>query len=299
MEKQDAKPRRRIMRQFKINEISAVDTPAQEGARALIMKRHEAEDDVPADQSAAHSEKPVKEAEMTKQAADKAKQKDGDDQTAFNEKIAEIEAKLARQTSVAELNDAEKAHFLTLDADAQDGFLAKSADKRKVVLDDLAEAAKDLDPVVYTTSDGIELRKSDNAALVAMAKKNDELAAKNAKLETAAIDAELAKRVDNEFANLPGTQAVKVAMLKALEEIEGDDERQEALVVMKAGDNAMAAAFLEKGHGHDPKPGSPQDELDSLTRKYQGDHADLSFAQAQAQVLKTAAGKRLYEKTLN
>ncbi len=34
-----AKPRRRIMRALKINEISAVDVPAQEGAVAVIMKR--------------------------------------------------------------------------------------------------------------------------------------------------------------------------------------------------------------------------------------------------------------------
>ena len=31
---------KRIMRKFKILEISSCDRPAQEGARALIMKRH-------------------------------------------------------------------------------------------------------------------------------------------------------------------------------------------------------------------------------------------------------------------
>ena len=30
-----------VMRAFKINEISGVDVPAQEGARVLLMKRHE------------------------------------------------------------------------------------------------------------------------------------------------------------------------------------------------------------------------------------------------------------------
>ena len=35
----DKRPRRRIMRSLKINEISAVDYPAQTGAKALIMKR--------------------------------------------------------------------------------------------------------------------------------------------------------------------------------------------------------------------------------------------------------------------
>lgn len=35
------KPKRRIMVAFKLNEISAVDTPAQEGARMVLMKRHE------------------------------------------------------------------------------------------------------------------------------------------------------------------------------------------------------------------------------------------------------------------
>lgn len=33
--------RRRIMRAFKLNEISAVDVPAQEGARMVLMKRHD------------------------------------------------------------------------------------------------------------------------------------------------------------------------------------------------------------------------------------------------------------------
>lgn len=40
-------PKRRIMRALKINEISAVDTPAQQGALATIMKRHEPQDDIP------------------------------------------------------------------------------------------------------------------------------------------------------------------------------------------------------------------------------------------------------------
>ena len=34
------KPKRRIMRSFKMSEISAVDSPAQEGAGALLMKRN-------------------------------------------------------------------------------------------------------------------------------------------------------------------------------------------------------------------------------------------------------------------
>ena len=34
-------PRRRIMQEFRINEISSVDSPAQEGARVAIMKRAE------------------------------------------------------------------------------------------------------------------------------------------------------------------------------------------------------------------------------------------------------------------
>lgn len=36
--------RRRIMRQFTINELSAVDVPAQEGARRTLMKRYDYEE---------------------------------------------------------------------------------------------------------------------------------------------------------------------------------------------------------------------------------------------------------------
>ena len=43
------KKKKRIMRSFRINEISAVDRPAQEGATALIMKRGGNETDAGAD----------------------------------------------------------------------------------------------------------------------------------------------------------------------------------------------------------------------------------------------------------
>ena len=36
-------PRKRIMREFRIDEISGVDNPAQEGARVAVMKRDDGE----------------------------------------------------------------------------------------------------------------------------------------------------------------------------------------------------------------------------------------------------------------
>ena len=44
MPSKQPKGKKRVMKEFKITEISAVDSPAQEGARALIMKRMDGDD---------------------------------------------------------------------------------------------------------------------------------------------------------------------------------------------------------------------------------------------------------------
>jgi hypothetical protein len=43
----EQRPKRRIMQAFKLDELSAVDRPAQVGAKVTIMKRHDPEAEVP------------------------------------------------------------------------------------------------------------------------------------------------------------------------------------------------------------------------------------------------------------
>ncbi len=380
-----AGPKRRIMRTLKINEISAVDVPAQEGAVAVIMKR---DDGVsahsPASQTDTKTEKRVwltnsveghshlvdeqnydgqfKEGGETSwtqsegeeyshshpwirsvdgqtitigeadghghdvlettvkanvtEAAGETGNKVGiqeDDpmtdknQTADDQPtVDELKKQLAHANQVAALNDAEKAHFEILKGDEADAFLAKSADERKAVVDDVAkraadaaEAAKGDDAVVYTTLDGIELRKSAGEAFIAMAKSNDALRKRLDESEDARAQDALEKRAETELTHIPGDVKTRTAMLKALDGIEDKGQREAAHNALKAQNEALSKAFDTAGHGSTPAPGSPDDELERLAKEHLDKNSDLTYEAAYDAVLKTGQGQELYNKSIN
>ncbi len=374
------KPKRRIMRAFKINEISAVDVPAQEGAVAVIMKRK----DLPASSGEGqpapkteeldvakgsalttaqeghshlialighggdelvsgettwqdeHSHPWVKTeagsivigmassqdgaahnheiGEMSKLVEDEKNSAAGQTGTVGSkedtpmpdkttktaeEQIVELQEQIVRSNSVAALNDAEKAHFATLEGDEADTFLAKSADDRKTILADLTKAATEEDPVVYTTKDGVELRKSVGPGFIAMAKSNDALRDHVDQLQEDKVTATYEKRAEAELGHLPGDVAVRGAMLKAIDGIEDESQREAALNALKAQDEALAVAFKAAGHDASPAPGSPEDKLDDLAKTYNESNPDLSIEQSMTAVLKTTEGHELYAKSVN
>lgn len=369
--------RRRIMRALKINEISAVDVPAQEGAVAVIMKRRDAKpgsatdipnaDDLDVEKGAAlttdvnghthllvlkgyggdehnsgmttwvdgHAHPWVRTEEddiiigtagseegepnpHTHEVGQLSKLSDDDaaglagnnvgieeddtmtdttQKAADEAKIAELEAQLKRTTSIAALNDAHKTHFTGLEGDAADEFLAKSADERQTVIDGLEKASKEDDPVVYTTADGIELRKSTGEAFIAIAKSNDALRKDNEELREGREQDALEKRADVELSHLPGTVQDRAAMLKAIDGIEDEDKRKAAHSALKAQNESMAKAFETAGVNDAPAPGSPDEELDRLAKAH-SDKEGVTVEAAYAVVLETQVGKDLYAKTV-
>lgn len=388
------KPKRR-MKKFEIHEISGVDVPAQEGATALIMKRHAADDPYEGDiqkkawlttaveghshlvdeetydgrfrdagdtswtradgdenghshpwvrgqdgsitigEAEGHSHDVLEttvskrsaselrgtEADLLGQEKDSAKNaggagsghshNEGDTDMADTDKtkkaadaqptVEQLQQQLARANSVAALSGVEKAHFDTIkDATAQDAFLAKSADDRKAEVDAVAKAATDADPVVYTTLDGVDLRKSAGDAFISMAKSNDALRKRLDESEARNADAELKKRADAELGHLPGTVDERAALLKAVDAIADEGQRTAALNALKAQNAAMAKAFEPAGHGGAAvAPGSPADQLDQLAKKHQDANPDATYERAYDAVLKTAEGQLLYAKSLS
>jgi hypothetical protein len=351
--------KRRIMHELKINEISGVDVPAQEGATALIMKRHNVKDNPQTDdmtkmsalttdnQGHAHlfalhgppdgvelnsgetsysgnHDHPWIRGENGIIVIGAAKADDGVSHTHEvaamskadslvgneNEKeinnmsedkatVEQLQIQLTRANTVAELNDAEKAHFKTLAEEAQNEFLAKSVEVRSGIIADIAKQAEETDPVVHTTVDGIDLRKSAGEALIAMAKSNDNLRKDNESLRKSQEDAVFTKRADEELKHLPGTVDERAAMLKAVEAITDESQRKAALNALHAGSAAIAKSFETIGHGGSPEPGSPTDDLDKLAKAHMQANPDLTSEQAYEAVLKTEEGGQLYAKSLN
>ncbi|KFH18429.1 hypothetical protein ELZ19_06710 [Brucella abortus] len=349
------------MRALKINEISAVDVPAQQGAVACIMKRRDGPSDTSqkdelakagamlttpndghahllytvghgghelnsgttsyvdghehpwirtedgrivigearghshdADQMSKTAGEPgnvgTKEDTMT----DKTQKADG------QPTVEDLQKQLARANQVAALNDAEKAHFNTLKGDDADGFLAKSADERKAAIEAVAKAAEGDDPVVYTTMDGVALRKSAGEAFISMAKSNDALRKRLDESESAREQAALEKRAEDELAHLPGDVKARAALLKAAEGIEDEAQRTAAVAALKAQNAAMKGAFETRGHAvGKAAPGSPDEELENLVKEHMEKNAGTSYEVAYDAVLKTKRGEELYAKTLN
>lgn len=164
--------------------------------------------------------------------------------------IAKMQAQMDRLAKVADLNDAEKGYFKSLDTEAADAFLAKSAEDRADEVAQAAELAKSADPVVYKSADGTEFRKSDDPRMVAMAKQMDadrkELAIAKAKAANATFE----KTAREDFKFLPGDESVRIALAKAVGGIDDEKLRDGAMAALKAHNAKLAPAFKSLGAGN-------------------------------------------------
>ena len=206
--------------------------------------------------------------------------------------LKKVNEELEVVKAVSALTDAEKSHYNTLEDEDKASFLKLDADGRSKVLEKLAAE----DAVVYTDDKGTEYKKSDDPRLVQMAKDAD-ADRKLAKTERGAREkVELEKRADTELKNLPGEQAVKVAVLKAVDGIDDEEVKKSAHELLKAGNDALEKSFKElgsRGEGFQ----KATDELDALAKKHAEDHK-VSYNAAYDAVLKTDVGAKLYEQTL-
>lgn len=217
------------------------------------------------------------------------------------QEIAGLKKSLERATSIIALNSAQRQYFDALPAADQDGFLGKSSEAR----DREISLAKAADPVVYTTTAGVELRKSAGDFAIAQAKRADELDAELIKSRAETETATFAKRAADELGNLPGDEASKVAVLKAVAGIKDEAARTAATALLKAGNDAMKGVFTTVGDTTADPPETTQpniakadatSKLDALAKKYAADN-NVSFAKAYDAVLATPDGKKLYDAT--
>lgn len=263
--------RRRVMRRFRINEISGVDKPAQEGARITILKRAEADD---------------MDEKVKKQLEDQ--QKTIDDLTKLTKGL---------QTIVT-LGASEREHYDSLPGNREKAeFLSKSADEQKVIVTEAAaEKARKAegDPVVYTTMDGDEILKSHGDVILRLAKSHDKERKKTAKLQADREQADLEKRAETELKYLPGDLKVRASMLKAVEAIEDEDTRKSALETLKAQNKQMKTAFDTAGVKDSPAPGSDEDKIQKLAdARFEEQAGKETREQSYAKVMETPEAQAL------
>jgi len=219
--------------------------------------------------------------------------------TMTEQEIKDLQAKLARANALALLNDAEKAYFNGLGESDQSTFLTKSSGERASELVRMLES----NPIVYTSTDGTVFRKNDEPRFVAMAKRADETQKALEASEAARESDRIAKRAETEFKHLPGTVAVRSALVKAIEGIKDEATRKDAEAALKAGDAALAKSFVElgtstPGEGAAGDAVAPETKLNALAQKYVTDHK-VSEAIAFSKVLDTDEGRALYAEFSN
>lgn len=238
------KSKKRIMRKFRIDEISIVDRPAQPEAQIVIAKRYDDQDNneeesadlvvktVDADETAVSSGDVSDEVGMTKQNDQTVDQ----NEEAVAKQLAELTKRAERAEKVAELTDAQKDIFKGLGEDEQDAFLNKSAEEREA---DVAKADDD-NPVVAEL-DGEVYRKNDDPRLLKQARMLAEEREARQAIEKREYLATVQKRAA-ELDHLPGEDVARESLVKAIDMLP-ESEREAAFAVLKAQDAGLGKAF--------------------------------------------------------
>lgn len=229
----------------------------------------------------------------------------GEDRMTLEEQLAKAKkdltasrAALKTAVELGGLTDTEKSHYAKLGEAGKETFLGKSSTERNV---DIEEALK-ADPVVYTSDDGVEFRKSDDSRMVTMAKSNDALTKRlNTEMEAGSV-AKFEKRAEDELGNLTGTVETRAAILKSIDAIEDEAVRTEAMKTLTAKNVSNSGAFVAKGKGGPSSVsagGSADDQLDVLAKEHMTANTGSSFAKSYQAVLETPAGEALYNESIN
>lgn len=209
------------------------------------------------------------------------------------------ETELAKAKAYGELTDEQKSFYKNLSEEDQAKFLEKSAEDREA---DVAKS-READPVIYKAADGTEFRKSDDKRMVESVKRADAMQKRLDDEITKRENIEFQKRADEELSHLTKKAETRGALLKAVEGIENEEIRKEALEILKSKNESMSAAL--KSHGVSVTPGSAdpdmkknaENQLDTLAKKY-AENNKVSYAVAYDHVLRTEEGSQLYDQTV-
>lgn len=205
----------------------------------------------------------------------------------------------SRIETLAMMTDVQKAYYKTLGDEAKSDFLKMTDEVRDQEIAKANETPDD-QTIIYKADDGTTFTKADDPRLVAMAKRNDEMARTNAKLKNKADDAEVEKRANELIPYLGGDDAGRVALLKSVEAIEDDEVRKSALQSLKTANTHASTAFTRIGTsdiGKSSEALSAEDELDQMAEEI-AKRDNINHTVAYGKALTTDRGRKLYAQTV-
>lgn len=286
---------KRIMRAFKMNEISAVDRPAQAGARMTIMKRDTSNDNENHgherinDMTEAELQKKIDEAVKTGVASATA-----DLTKKLNETTSQLEAitkaapkkpKAADDMSEPDADDATAKVWRPYVAKMVEKAVAKAKEEFEAEIAKRDDVAKNDES--FTGEGGIVIRKSDYA-------KAEHYTLAKAQQDRLEMQ-DFTKRAETEIPSLPGTGIAKAKALRAVSRLAKED--REAVEAMLKGGNAAMGTQMKALGKDGGSEGSAEGQLEKLAVTYAAENK-VSKAVAYTKVLETQDGKDLYAKSL-
>lgn len=218
---------------------------------------------------------------------------DEDEEAKKKREKAEKEAvnkRLARAEQIASLSAVEKGHFDTLDDDGKSEFLGLEKSDRSTAISKANEA----DPVIATI-EGMDIRKSADPILVAMAKKMNALEKKSQIEKAATRDAKIEKRADD-LDKLPGKTDVKKALIGAVLDIEDEDIQKQAFEILKAANDRDDGDFSSVGAISKADADDAEGELEKMAKSINAKNPEMTEQQAYNKALATDKGRKLYTK---
>jgi len=209
--------------------------------------------------------------------------------------LAKSQAELAVAKSLAELSDAERAIWQAHDEAGRAAFLKLTKEARAEQI----RKAQEQNAVVYTSLDGETFRKNDDPRLIALAKRGDADRAAFLAEKLERQREQLSKRAGVELQNMAGDEATKVAVLKALDSIPDQKDRDGAKAFLKAANDSLAEAFRAHGTGvgHDAGAAGAEAKLESMAKAH-AEKKNITVAKAWDEVLQTDEGRALYHEVV-
>lgn len=204
------------------------------------------------------------------------------------EELAKVEQRAERAESIVKLSPEQREYFGSLQTDSeQDEFLGTDSK------DAIVKNAADADPVVHTDLDGNEIRKSEGATVLRLAKQNDELRKNAAKTEAITKRAGFEKRAGEELQHLTGESTVKADLLEAVETLP-IEKRAPVMEILKSKDAGMAKAFETLGTSESSDGVDANAKIEKIAKNLREKDPTLSPERAYVAALDTPEGRELH-----
>lgn len=204
-------------------------------------------------------------------------------------KAEELEARLNKAEQISEMTGVQKSHYDTLDADGKTAFLKMDSGKRTKAI----AKAQETDPVIATIN-GVDIRKSADPMLVAMAQELKK-AKEDRKIEKAAAKAaRIEKKAAEISKNLSGDDETIEAIVGAIEDIADKDIRKAAYETLQASGERRESDYEEAGAISKSDAADAETKLTAIAKSIQKENPELTEEAAMTKAMLTKKGRKHY-----